>query len=281
MTHALLDDVVQPDERAAADEQDIGGVDLQELLLRMLAPAFRGHVADRSLQNLQQGLLDAFTGHIARDRGVLSLAGDFVDLVDVYDPALRLLDVVIGVLQQVDDDVLDVLANVPGLGQVGRVRDGERNIQNLRQRLGQQGLAATGGTEEQDIRLAELDVLRAHLGVDPLVVVVDRHRQDLLGAFLPDHIVIENGLDIGGLGNWSQAEVLGLLFDLLRDDVVAQADALIADVHRGPGDQLLDLPLALSAERAGEIPVIVPFAVGRHYNKCSMRPDRVSTRKRR
>jgi hypothetical protein len=38
-----------------------------------------------------------------------------VDLVDVDDPALRLLDVVVGVLQQAEDDVLDVPTDVPRL----------------------------------------------------------------------------------------------------------------------------------------------------------------------
>src|SRR5678816_1015394 len=36
-----LDDLVQPAEGAAADEEDVGGVDLQELLLRVLASALR------------------------------------------------------------------------------------------------------------------------------------------------------------------------------------------------------------------------------------------------
>ena len=39
---ALGDELFEPGERAAADEQDVGGVDLQELLLRMLAAALRG-----------------------------------------------------------------------------------------------------------------------------------------------------------------------------------------------------------------------------------------------
>src|SRR3546814_2973783 len=38
---ALLDDLVEACERSADDEQDVAGVDLQELLLRMLAPALR------------------------------------------------------------------------------------------------------------------------------------------------------------------------------------------------------------------------------------------------
>ena len=41
----LLDDVLEPDERAAADEEDVRRVDLQELLLRVLAAALGRHVA--------------------------------------------------------------------------------------------------------------------------------------------------------------------------------------------------------------------------------------------
>src|SRR3954469_5661179 len=35
------DDLVDPGERAAADEEDVGGVDREELLMRVLAPALR------------------------------------------------------------------------------------------------------------------------------------------------------------------------------------------------------------------------------------------------
>ena len=45
LADAPLDDLLEPDERAAADEQDVRRVDLQELLLRVLAPALGRHVA--------------------------------------------------------------------------------------------------------------------------------------------------------------------------------------------------------------------------------------------
>ena len=48
---ALLNVLFQAIERAAADEQDIFGVNLDKFLLRMLAPAVGRHVADRALQN--------------------------------------------------------------------------------------------------------------------------------------------------------------------------------------------------------------------------------------
>jgi len=50
---------------AAAHEQDVGGVDLQELLLGMLAAALRRHRGDRALHDLEQRLLHALARHVA------------------------------------------------------------------------------------------------------------------------------------------------------------------------------------------------------------------------
>ena len=60
--------------------------------------------------------------------GLSLFARDLVDLVDVDDAALRLLDVVVALLQQLLDDVLDVLADVAGFRERGRVRDHERDV---------------------------------------------------------------------------------------------------------------------------------------------------------
>ena len=126
LADARLDDLLQAGEGAADDEQHVGRVDLDELLVRVLAPALRRHRGGRALQDLQQRLLDALAGDVAGDRRVLALAGDLVDLVDVDDAGLGLLDVVVGGLDQLEQDVLDVLADVAGLGQRGGVGDGER-----------------------------------------------------------------------------------------------------------------------------------------------------------
>ena len=72
------------------------------------------------------------------------LAGDLVDLVDVDDAALGALDVVVGVLQEPQHDVLDVLADVAGLGQRRGVGDGEGHVEDPRQRLREQRLAGAG-----------------------------------------------------------------------------------------------------------------------------------------
>src|SRR5439155_15194792 len=90
-------------------------------------------------------------------------------------------------------------------------------------------------------------ILRADL--DPFVVVVDGDGQDLLRMFLSDDILIEERVDLRGLGELVELQ-LGGLGELLLDDLVAQVDALVADVHAGAGDQLLHLLLALAAEGA-------------------------------
>ncbi len=254
LADAPIDLLVEADEGAAADEQDVAGVDLEELLVRMLASALRRHVGDRALENLQQRLLDAFTRHVARDRGVLVLAADLVDLVDVDDPLLALLDVAARRLQQLEDDVLDVLADVAGLGQRRRVDDREGDREELGERLREQRLAGAGRADQQDVALGQLDVVAAArllLDFDALVVVVDRDGQLLLGAFLADDVFVEELLDfLRGRQRRAGAAVLEAV--VVGDDVVADLDALVADEDRGPRDELPDVVLVLVAERAAQ-----------------------------
>src|SRR3546814_14525061 len=81
------DQLVEAGESAAADEQDIGGVDLQELLLRMLAAALRRHRGDGAFHDLQQRLLHALARTVGGDRGVVRLAADLFDAFDGEYPA--------------------------------------------------------------------------------------------------------------------------------------------------------------------------------------------------
>jgi hypothetical protein len=83
-------------------------------------------------------------------------------------------------------------------------------------------------------------------------VVVDGDGEGSLRALLADHVLVEHVVDLPRL-----REVLELegrrSRQLLVDDLVAEIDALIADVDPGAGDQLLDLPLRLAAETAEEL----------------------------
>jgi len=77
------------------------------------------------------------------------------------------------------------------------------------------------------------------LELDPLVVVVDRDGQDPLRILLADDVVVQELVDLFGLGQLVEAQ-LGGLVELLLDDLVAEIDALVADVDPGAGDELLD-----------------------------------------
>src|SRR5690606_26532563 len=71
---ALADDLLQPGERTADDEQDIAGIDRQDRLLRVLAPARRRDAGQRALEELEQRLLHALARHVTGDRGVVGRA---------------------------------------------------------------------------------------------------------------------------------------------------------------------------------------------------------------
>jgi hypothetical protein len=88
-------------------------------------------------------------------------------------------------------NVLDVLAHVAGLGQGRCIGDAEGHIQTPRQRLGQEGFSRAGRTDQQDVAFFDLDIRKRVIARDrglgePLVVVVHRHRQHLLGVIVPD-----------------------------------------------------------------------------------------------
>ena len=233
--------------------------------MRVLAPALRRNGGGRALEDLQQRLLHALAGDVTRDRRVVGLAGDLVDLVDVDDPGLGLLDVVVGGLDQLQQDVLDVLADVAGLGERRRVGDGEGDVEDAGEGLGEQRLAAAGRAEQQDVGLLQLGELGVRLlpgHLYALVVVVDRDGQRSLGALLADDVLVEDRVDLLRLGQGVELEA-GSRGQLLVDDLVAEIDALVADVDAGARNQLLDLTLGLPAEAAEELLVRISWTCQR------------------
>jgi hypothetical protein len=80
----------------------------------MLSPALRRHVTTAAFQDFQERLLHAFSRNITRNTDVVRLAADLIDFIDINDPDLGSLHVVIGVLQKPQDDILDILSDVTG-----------------------------------------------------------------------------------------------------------------------------------------------------------------------
>ena len=115
----------------------------------------------------------------------------------------------------------------------------------------EQGLAAAGRPDEQNVGLGELDLVAFAAMGEALVVVVHCHREDPLRVILADHVVGQHLADLGWRGH-PVAALDPRALVLLADDVHAQLDALVADEHGGPRDELAYLVLALAAERAVE-----------------------------
>jgi hypothetical protein len=74
------------------------------------------------------------------------------------------------------------------------------------------------------------------LAIDALVVIVNRHGQDLLGPLLPDYVLIKNSFDFRGFRHIGRRANIFVVIAFLSDDVVAEIDAFIADVDGRAGD---------------------------------------------
>ncbi len=183
-------------------------------------------------EDLEQRLLDAPSPETSRVMETFSVVQpDLVDLVDVDDATFGALDVVIGILEKPEDDVLHVLAHVAGLRERRGVGNRKGHVEDPGQRAGQQGLAGPGRAGQQDVALLDLDVvelgrerrrvLRPLAGVeqDALVMIVDGDRQDLLGVLLADDEIVEDLLDLRRLDQADRRlRIHGRLLDLALDD---------------------------------------------------------------
>ena len=167
----------------------------------MFPPPFRRHAADGPLDKFEQGLLHALPRHVPCQGGALRLAGDLIDLIKIDNAGLGPLHIVATVLQQLQDNVLNILADIAGFGQRRRIGNGEGNVERPGQGLRQQCLAGPGRADHQNVPLLQLDVLKPAPVQDALVVVVHRDRENFLGPVLADDIVIESRPDLGRFGH--------------------------------------------------------------------------------
>ena len=119
------------------------------------------------------------------------------------------------------------------LGERGGVGHRERHVEDLGQRLSQVRLAGTGRQRhQQDVRLLQLDVVARGSGVDALVVVVAATARAFLARLSGSPV--QDVVDLFGFGDVPQADVLvDVLVELFLDDLVAELDALVADVDSG------------------------------------------------
>ena len=246
LAEAALDDAFEADKGAPADEQDVAGIHADVFLLGMLAPALGRDAADGAFEDFQEGLLDAFAGDVAGDGDVFGLAGDLVNFVNINDATLGAFDIIIGVLEQPQNDVLDVFADVAGLGQGGGVGDGERDIEDLGQGAGEQGFARTGGADHEDVAFLDFDL---GVGVGGRGALGIRRRGAVPGGCAcngcgrrrrgsswraPGRRSARSSwrLISAGLGTWTRGfGFLGGGGQFLVEDLFAEDDAVVADVN--------------------------------------------------
>lgn len=138
-------------EGAAADEEDVFGVDGDEVLAGVFASAFWGDVDYRAFEELEQALLDAFAAYVAGDGGVVAFAGYLVDFVDEDDAALGGFYVVVGDLEESGQDAFYVFAYVAGFGEDGGVDDGEGDVELFGDGAGQEGFAGSCAAYHYDV----------------------------------------------------------------------------------------------------------------------------------
>src|SRR5881396_3288396 len=93
------------------------------------------------------------------------------------------------------------------------------------------------------------------MGVDALVVIVNGNGERLLGTVLPDHVLVQHILDFRGRGDLRDGFGDFALF-VLRQNLIAERDALIANVDRRPGNEFPDGILGFTAKRAAEMLVV-------------------------
>ncbi len=167
----------------------------------MLAPALGRNVGDRSFQHLEQRLLHAFATDVTSNADVVAGFADLVDLVDIQDAALSRFEVEVGRMQQLQQQVLDVFADIARFGQRGRIADGERHVEDACERASEQGFAAACRPDEHDVGLLDLDIRAFEASRQTLIVIMHRHREDLFALVLPDHVLIEMRDDLARRGD--------------------------------------------------------------------------------
>ncbi len=94
-----------------------------------------------AFEDLEESLLHTLARNVAGDGGVVGLARDLVDLIDVDDATLRLGDIEVRRLDEAQQDVLDILADIAGLGERGGIGDTKGHVEHPRESLRQQRLA--------------------------------------------------------------------------------------------------------------------------------------------
>ena len=221
-----IHNLVEMRERAAHDEQDVFRVDCVAAFFAASRAVHHrldlaGHVVRGAgrhlgfLHQLEQGGLYALAAHVAA-AVLLGGGGDLVNFVDVNDPILGAFDIAVGLPHEVADEILDIAADVAGLGKLGGIGLDERHTDQLGDAANEVRFPDAGWPHQHDVLLGVValffPVERLAHGV---VVVAQRHAQHLLGFVLLDDIAVEMGFYVPWLVGKTEVIALGLRLGFL------------------------------------------------------------------
>ena len=233
-------DVLDADEGAADDEEDILRINLDRRRFGVLPLAARRELDDGAFEHLEQRLLHALVPGIGGDRVVRArLSRDLVELVEIDDAVLRLLDVLFRRIVEVANGDLDIRADEARFCEARRVRHGKWNVEEARQVRQKCRLAAARRAEHDDVRLLDVRAVLVHVAVlHAFIMVVDGYGENLLRTVLIDDVLVEVRLDdmrLVLLQNLVElaSKIELLLLDarrlVLLDEIVYVLDAVLAD----------------------------------------------------
>lgn len=243
-------------ESPAGDKKDVAGVDLDHFLFGMFASALRGHVDDGAFEEFEESLLDTLATDIASDRRVVALAGYLVNFVDKDDTALSRLDIIVGSLEETDEDIFDIIADIARLGESSSVGDSERHLDKASDSASEERFAGTGLADDDDVALLNFDLIGSLFVIgmqQSLIMIIDSDGEDAFSVVLSDDILVEILLDSlrGGdiLKRFGGRLALGSR-QIFLEDKVGLFDTRVADASLEAREQQIGVGLGTAAERA-------------------------------
>mmetsp|Transcript_6440 Transcript_6440/g.12722 ORF Transcript_6440/g.12722 Transcript_6440/m.12722 type:complete len:458 (+) Transcript_6440:232-1605(+) len=153
--HAFVDDVFEAGEGSSADEEDVGGVDLDEVASGVFPSWLLGNIDDVALDDLQERMLNSLPGDIATDADISSRFANLVRFVEVNDSFLASFQILSAFEVELEQNTLNILANIPRLRQTRGIGNDQRDINQLGQCFDQQSLPGASGTDDDDVALIE------------------------------------------------------------------------------------------------------------------------------
>ena len=243
-TQSVADNFAQAVKCTTAYKKDIGCIDLDKFLIRMLSSALGRNVRNSSFDDLQKSLLNALARNVAGYRAVFALARNLINLIDINNSALGFFYVEISCLNKAKQNILYVLADIARFCKGCGIGNGKRNVKHPCKRLRKKGFSYAGRTEEENVAFAQLYLIGIALSlfnqrVNALVVVINSNRKRNLCVILTDNVFVKLCLYLGRLGKRDYI-CIGLCNSRLFDhdmiiinvgDLTAKIYAIIAKIN--------------------------------------------------